>query len=343
MAIQVKIEYGQKSWDAKLSETVSVGRLIPAIITAMDLPLTDRSGQTCIYFLNYGSRRLKQHETLSSAGVKDGEVLHLDGEMSRLSPSITSQNVPDLQSSQLRQLLSQTLPHLGDRFLTSVSHLKERTSSQNDLPITSSQGKTGASFICPKTRAPCCEKLEIDPRRAFIIMPFGHEFDNLYKYVIEPTLIKAGFHPVRGDNIFTDADILCKICHCVFESRLNIVDISLINANVFLELGIVYGMGRRAILIKKYDSNVVSDIQGLEYVPYDDFQSFSPRLLKAIWQSTGAQALRGRPCEVCEKMIEEGIDFIVCVEDEAVYHRNCWYSLGKCSRCQGTQVVEIRV
>ncbi len=343
MAIQVRIEYELKSWVAKLSEVASVERLIPAIVTAMNLPLINKPGQSFIYHLHNDSRQLRENETLSAAGVKDGDVLNITRS--------TPQEVPDSRSARLRQLFMKRLPNLDDSFLTSVSDLKQsRTnlssrqgkSSQHNKQTVSGQNKTVAPIICPRTETPCGETLGVDQRRAYIIMPFDDESDNLYQRAIEPTVIKAGLHPVRGENAFTNADLLCKICHCVFESRLNIVDISSINANVFLHLGVVYGMGRQAILIKKYDSKVLRDIEALEYIPGDDFQIFNRRLLTILWQSTGAPSLRGWPCEECGKIPSSSNFFIACTEDGSVYHPDCWYSLGKCRRCQGTQVVEIR-
>ena len=68
---------GAKSVDAVIAETVSVQRILPNIITKMNLPVVGPDGQPMSYSLDHkeGGRRLREDQTLTIAGVQDGDHL----------------------------------------------------------------------------------------------------------------------------------------------------------------------------------------------------------------------------------------------------------------------------
>ena len=68
---------GAKSVRAKISPTVQVKKIIPNIITKMNLPTTAPDGQPMCYSLDHkeAGRRLLETQTLPEAGVKPGDHL----------------------------------------------------------------------------------------------------------------------------------------------------------------------------------------------------------------------------------------------------------------------------
>jgi hypothetical protein len=68
---------GAKSVDAVVAESVTVRRILPNIITKMNLPVVGPDGQPMSYSLDHkeGGRRLNEDQTLVSAGVGDGDHL----------------------------------------------------------------------------------------------------------------------------------------------------------------------------------------------------------------------------------------------------------------------------
>ena len=68
---------GAKSVEAVVSDTVSVQRIIPNIITKMNLPVVGPDGQPMSYSLDHkeGGRRLNERQTLVQASVADGDHL----------------------------------------------------------------------------------------------------------------------------------------------------------------------------------------------------------------------------------------------------------------------------
>ena len=68
---------GAKSVEAVVSDTVTVKRILPNIITKMNLPVVGPDGQPMSYSLDHkeGGKRLHENDTLVAANVSDGDHL----------------------------------------------------------------------------------------------------------------------------------------------------------------------------------------------------------------------------------------------------------------------------
>jgi hypothetical protein len=68
---------GAKSVDAVIADTVTVKRILPNIITKMNLPVMGPDGQPMSYSLDHkeGGKRLHEEQTLLAAHVQDGDHL----------------------------------------------------------------------------------------------------------------------------------------------------------------------------------------------------------------------------------------------------------------------------
>ena len=68
---------GAKSVDAVIAESVTVKRILPNIITKMNLPVMGPDGQPMSYSLDHkeGGKRLQEDQTLIDSLVKDGDHL----------------------------------------------------------------------------------------------------------------------------------------------------------------------------------------------------------------------------------------------------------------------------
>lgn len=68
---------GAKSVDAVIADTVTVKRILPNIITKMNLPVMGPDGQPMSYSLDHkeGGKRLRENETLPMANVSHGDHL----------------------------------------------------------------------------------------------------------------------------------------------------------------------------------------------------------------------------------------------------------------------------
>ena len=68
---------GAKSVEAVIADSVTVKRILPSIITKMNLPVMGPDGQPMSYSLDHkeGGKRLREDQTLPQAGVGEGHHL----------------------------------------------------------------------------------------------------------------------------------------------------------------------------------------------------------------------------------------------------------------------------
>ena len=70
---------GAKSVEAEIEPGVSIARIIPSVVTRLQLPITAPDGTPVAYSLDHkeGGRRLGENESLDGAGVQTGDHLIL--------------------------------------------------------------------------------------------------------------------------------------------------------------------------------------------------------------------------------------------------------------------------
>ena len=132
-------------------------------------------------------------------------------------------------------------------------------------------------------------------RKCFVVSPIGNigsdirkNADNVYNYIIKPVCKELDFETLRIDKKTTTSVITEDIFDCLDSYDLVIVDISRLNANVFLELGYRIKTKKPYILIK--DSNDpngypfdIKDIRILEYsLAPDDIECSKQNLKKFV-------------------------------------------------------------
>jgi predicted nucleotide-binding protein len=55
-------------------------------------------------------------------------------------------------------------------------------------------------------------------------------------------------------------DLACKVCQLAQRCEFAVVDISENNPNVFFELGLLYGLGRNVLLIRRTGTRIPADL-----------------------------------------------------------------------------------
>ena len=104
----------------------------------------------------------------------------------------------------------------------------------------------------------------------FVVMPFGLkearravpatdgvaatpaimiDFDAVYDHLIEPALTKAGCLPFRADREPGAGDIRTDMFFELVTADVIVADISVLNANVFYELGVRHGVAARGVFM----------------------------------------------------------------------------------------------
>ena len=107
--------------------------------------------------------------------------------------------------------------------------------------------------------------------KAFVVMQFSNDFNELYDEVIKPTVESFQMKCVRADDFFTSGLILQDITQSILESQLIIADITPDNPNVFYEVGFAHGMGKHVILLsEKSREKLPFDVSGFRTLFYDN-------------------------------------------------------------------------
>lgn len=113
-------------------------------------------------------------------------------------------------------------------------------------------------------------------KKCFVIMPIsddesyipGH-FTRVYDYIIKPACLRAGFEPVRADEVRKTNFIVIDILKQIISSEMVICDLSSRNPNVLYELGIRQAFNLPVTLIRDSKTLRIFDIQGLRDIEYD--------------------------------------------------------------------------
>ena len=103
---------------------------------------------------------------------------------------------------------------------------------------------------------------------AFVIMPFGDDFDYVYVDFIKRVLEEAGLDVDRADDIENQQTILRTVVDKIYNSDLVIADLTTSNPNVFYELGIAHTMKKPVIHITQSIGAVPFDLKSQRLLEY---------------------------------------------------------------------------
>lgn len=104
--------------------------------------------------------------------------------------------------------------------------------------------------------------------KAFVLMPFAPEFDDIYTFLIHQGVCAAGFDVTRADDLLSHNNILKDILDCMINSDLIIADLTGSNPNVYYELGIAHAFKKRVILLTQDISELPFDLRSYRVISY---------------------------------------------------------------------------
>jgi hypothetical protein len=123
----------------------------------------------------------------------------------------------------------------------------------------------------------------IDPRLCFVAMPFRSNLQNIYD-AVEQVVKDCGMRCVRADKIARSDRIGDDIQENIKSARLVIADLTDNNPNVFYEIGLAHGCGKRVILLVQDEGIVPFDLREIRHLAYDpnDLTSLRNRLVQYV-------------------------------------------------------------
>ncbi len=147
----------------------------------------------------------------------------------------------------------------------------------------------------------------------FIIMPFGVKkddsgeevnFDMIYEHIIrQPIEEDLKINCIRSDKISQSGSIHKDMIESIVFARIAIVDISLLNPNVFYELGVRHALRKNiTVIIRKKGTTIPFNLQGMRVIDYgtqiDDAKDAANKIRKAIEAGTKSTSSDSRVFDV---------------------------------------------
>jgi len=129
--------------------------------------------------------------------------------------------------------------------------------------------------------------------KAFVLMPFDVELQDVYTDFIKEVSETAGFEVQRADDLLSQQSILADIVVSIAECDLIIADLTGSNPNVYYELGIAHAFDKPAILLAQDIDEVPFDLRSYRIVPYGTHFSEMKRAREQL-QTLLRQALEGQ-------------------------------------------------
>lgn len=125
----------------------------------------------------------------------------------------------------------------------------------------SSEKKITVKDIVVKARKP----------KAFIVMQFSEEYNQLYQEVIKPVCEKFGLECERADEFYTATPIIKDIINSIKVSSVIIAEITPDNPNVFYEVGYAHAIEKPTILLcDRKREKLPFDISGFRTLFYEN-------------------------------------------------------------------------
>ncbi|MCA9791690.1 MAG: hypothetical protein KC910_07830 [Candidatus Eremiobacteraeota bacterium] len=156
-------------------------------------------------------------------------------------------------------------------------------------PWAQRQGRDFRLFLGPAHQpAPPVEVAPATKPHIFVAMPFAVEMEDVFYYGIQQPVHQAGYLCERVDKSVFSGDIVGRILERIHSATAVVADLTGSNANVYLEVGYAWGLGRPTILITKSLQELCFDVRGhrcLEYRSIKQLEQALERELAALNQA----------------------------------------------------------
>lgn len=106
-------------------------------------------------------------------------------------------------------------------------------------------------------------------KTCFVVMPFGGQFDEIYRKIYKPAIQAMGLKPLRADDIYDNRPIIQDIKQSIQNADIILAEVTGRNPNVNYELGIAHALDKEVIIITSNSEDVPSDYRHYRYLQYN--------------------------------------------------------------------------
>ncbi len=116
----------------------------------------------------------------------------------------------------------------------------------------------------------------------FVLMPFKENLKEVYWNAIKPACMKAGFEPLRVDELKGPFNINRKIIEHIFLSDAIVADLTEWNPNVFYEMGVAHAIDNKTIMIIQKKDVLPFDVSNYRCIQYVQTKEGLEELINGI-------------------------------------------------------------
>jgi hypothetical protein len=124
---------------------------------------------------------------------------------------------------------------------------------------------------------------------AFVAMPYGDSFEDVFNYGIAPPVRSAGLLCERMDQITFTGDIVGHMREKISSASILVADLSEANPNVYLEIGYAWGVQTPCVLVCNRKSDLKFDLRGQRCLHYGSITELE-KALTAELQALSARS-----------------------------------------------------
>lgn len=111
-------------------------------------------------------------------------------------------------------------------------------------------------------------KIENIKPKAFVVMQFSDQFNELYNDIIKPTCNDFNLDVIRADDIYNNGMIIHDITQNIEEAKVIIADITPQNPNVYYEVGYAHALNKNTILLAEEGIDLPFDVRPYRVIFY---------------------------------------------------------------------------
>ncbi len=137
----------------------------------------------------------------------------------------------------------------------------------------------------------------------FVVSPFGYPYDEIYRNIIVPAGRDADIEVRRADVAFQLGFVMCtKICKLMQQAEYVIADLTKDNPNVFYELGLAWGFGKKVVILRDMEVPFSDRFREILGDPEQKILSY-----EELWDLR-ARLSRKEPAKLAELLERKAID-----------------------------------
>lgn len=251
--IFVEDQRGRVRREARVAAEVSIDRLVPALVRALELPQVDGAHRPIAYTATEGDRVLSPQATLQSAGVEEGATLVLvPEEPATGAPAVPVAGLPDAEARRLAQSVAEEV----------MARLWVSVSRQQDMP--KDDAKPRATIVVrPTFGVP--DEAEL-PRRACFVTgpPVARE---VFDHTVRPLLVQEQLDFHDAADVAVDADAgWSALLGCSFV----LADCTGRNAEVFYDLARAQVLGKPTTVLAQSPADLPRSVSAGSAILYTD-------------------------------------------------------------------------